>query len=67
MTSFAYDEDYDAFEKAPGQAVARSEMRLSSCCLRPNHRHLVVSPQQDGERNRCPRGHYLAHPIGSIT
>ena len=33
MTSFGYDQDYDAFEKAPGQAVSRSEMRLLADCL----------------------------------
>ena len=49
MTIFDDDEDYEAFEKALGQAVARTDMRLLAYCLMPSHWHLVVWPRKDGE------------------
>jgi putative transposase len=48
MTIFDDDEDYEAFEKVLGQAVARTEMRLLAYCLMPSHWHLLVWPLKDG-------------------
>ncbi len=44
MKIFRTKEDYMAFEKVLEQAVARSNMRLLSYCVMPNHWHLVVWP-----------------------
>jgi putative transposase len=52
MRIFDDDRDYDAFEKLLAEAVERSEMRLLAYCLLPNHWHLVVWPQRDGELSR---------------
>jgi len=52
MRIFGDDRDYDAFEKLLTEAVERSEMRLLAYCLMPNHWHLVVWPQRDGELSR---------------
>ena len=52
MTIFEDDGDYEAFEKALAQAVERTGTRLLAYCLMPNHWHLVVWPQQDGELSR---------------
>ena len=52
MTILEDDGDYEAFEKALAQAVERTGTRLLAYCLMPNHWHLVVWPQQDGELSR---------------
>ena len=41
--------DYAAFEKVLRQAWERSAMRLLAYVVLPNHWHLVVWPQHDGE------------------
>lgn len=48
-TIFRKEADYDAFEEVLSEALDRVELRLYSYCLMPNHWHLVVSPQVDGE------------------
>ncbi|HEX3602402.1 MAG TPA: transposase, partial [Lacipirellulaceae bacterium] len=52
MKIFANDADFEAFEKVLSQAVERSETRLLTYCLMPNHWHLVVWPRKDGELSR---------------
>ena len=37
MTIFEKDEDYEAFERIVGEALARTEMRIVAYCLMPNH------------------------------
>jgi putative transposase len=49
MAIFKNDDDYRAFEKVLRQAVDRTRTRLLAYCLMPNHWHLVVWPQRDGE------------------
>ena len=49
MTIFDHDGDYEAFERVLVEAVERSEMRLLSYCVMPNHWHLVVWPKKDGQ------------------
>jgi len=49
MRIFEKDRDYEAFEQILEEAVARTETRLLAYCLMPNHWHLVVWPQADGE------------------
>lgn len=46
---FAGDADYEAFERTLQNAVARTGTRLLSYCVMPNHWHLVVWPETDGE------------------
>ena len=41
--------DYNAFERILVEAVQRTEMRLLSYCVMPNHWHLVVWPRHDGD------------------
>jgi putative transposase len=48
-TLFARAEDYAAFERVLREAKAHVPMRLLAYCLMPNHWHLVVWPQHDGE------------------
>ncbi len=51
-TIFADDADYEAFEKVLAQAIDRTQSRLLAYCLMPNHWHLIVWPQTDGELSR---------------
>jgi putative transposase len=48
-TLFNQSSDYAAFEKVLRQAWERSAMRLLAYVVLPNHWHLVVWPQTDGE------------------
>jgi putative transposase len=52
MTIFGDEADYQAFEHILAEAVERSETRLFSYCVMPNHWHLVVWPRKDGELSR---------------
>ena len=49
LTIFEKDQDYEAFEQILAEAVERSQMRLLSYCVMPNHWHLVVWPEKDGQ------------------
>jgi putative transposase len=46
---FDKPEDYEAFERILRDGVERSDMRLLSYCLMPNHWHLVLWPRADGD------------------
>lgn len=48
LTLFEDDGDYLAFERILAEAVERTEIRLLSYCLMPNHWHIVLWPQEDG-------------------
>ena len=58
---FKDDLDYEAFEKVLRDAVERSETRLLSYCLMPNHWHLLVWPRRDGELSRFAGWLTLTH------
>jgi putative transposase len=49
LAIFEHDGDYQAFENVLTQAVERTQTRLLSFCLMPNHWHLIVWPRKDGE------------------
>ena len=49
MTIFRKDADYEAFETVLAEAVERTQTRLLAYCLMPNHWHLLVWPQLQGE------------------
>lgn len=44
--------DYQAFEWLLAEAVLHAPMRLLAYCIMPNHWHLVVWPERDGELGR---------------
>src|SRR3954471_24817610 len=58
---FEDDEDYAAFERTLGEAVARHDMRLLAYCLMPDHFHLVVWPRLDGELTQFMRWLTMTH------
>jgi putative transposase len=58
LTLFGKDGDYEAFLRVLAEAVPRVEMRLLAYCVLPNHWHLVLWPQHDGD---------LSHFLGWLT
>jgi putative transposase len=52
MTIFKKPEDYEAFLRVLEAAVERTQTRLLAYCVMPNHWHLVVWPEHDGELSR---------------
>jgi putative transposase len=61
MTIFENDEDYAAFEQVLEEAVDRTQTRLLTYCVLPNHWHLVVWPREDGELSRFTGWLTLTH------
>jgi putative transposase len=58
LSIFRKDADFAAFERILAEALEHvSGMRLLAYCLLPNHWHLVVWPQRDGELSDF--GHWL--------
>jgi putative transposase len=53
--------DYEAFERILAEGVERYQTRLLAYCLMPNHWHLVVWPQGDGELSRFMAWVTLTH------
>ena len=52
MAIFEDDPDYAAFESILADAVREAPLRLYSYCLMPNHWHLVLEPDSDGDLAR---------------
>ena len=46
---FAKDADYSAFERILEETLESYPMRICAYCLMPNHWHLVLWPEHDGE------------------
>ena len=74
---FLKQEDYDAFIRVLAEGLEKYPVELFSFTLMPNHWHLVVRPQQDGQMGRLLRwvtathslryhGHYRTRGEGHI-
>lgn len=61
MPLFENPGDYEAFEQVLTEAVQRTETRLLAYCVLPNHWHLVLWPQKDGELSRFMSWLTLTH------
>jgi len=61
MTIFDNDGYYEAFEQVLSQAVERTQTRLLAYCVMPNHWHLLVWPQTDGELSKFAGWLTLTH------
>ncbi|MDR3639399.1 MAG: transposase [Isosphaeraceae bacterium] len=53
--------DYDAFLDAMFDASARTSMDLLGYCVMPNHFHLILRPQADGDLSRWMQWLLTAH------
>ena len=49
---FDSDKDYQQFEKVLMEAKERTDMRILSYTVMPNHFHLVLYPRQDGDLSK---------------
>ena len=58
---FQKDADFEAFESVLKEALDRGDLLLYSCWVMPNHWHLVVGPQVDGEMGRFGQWVTLTH------
>lgn len=74
---FLKQEDYDAFIRVLAEGLEKYPVELFSFTLMPNHWHLVLRPQQDGQMGRLLRwvtathslryhGHYRTRGEGHI-
>jgi putative transposase len=60
-TLFHKDADYAAFEKVLRQAKEWQPMRMLGYCLMPNHWHLVLWPEHDGDLSEFLRWLTVTH------
>jgi len=58
---FEGDGDFLAFERTLAEMQKRVEMRILAYCLMPNHWHLVLWPQRDGDLSAFIRLVTLTH------
>mgnify|MGYP001604892408 CR=1 FL=1 len=49
---FDNSKDYQLFEQVLLEAKERSNIRIYGYCIMPNHWHLIVSPQNDGDLSK---------------
>ena len=61
LSLFDDDGDYDAFLRVLAAAVPRYRVRLLAFCVMPNHFHLVLGTDADGELSRLMRWLTLTH------
>jgi putative transposase len=61
MTLFATDGDYQAFEETLRQAYERIPLGILSYCLMPNHWHLLLWPNEDGQLSEFMRWLTVTH------
>ncbi len=52
VTLFTTSQDYEAFEKVLVEAYERLPIRILAYCLMPNHWHLVLWPEEDGQLSK---------------
>lgn len=58
---FATESDYVGFELVLARTVQQHDMRLLAYCIMPNHWHLVVWPEEDGDLARFMHGLTTRH------
>lgn len=58
---FANDRDYLAFERVLAEVQERVPVRILAWCVMPNHWHLLLWPQTDGELSNYMRLVTLTH------
>jgi putative transposase len=60
-THFAKVTDYEAFVRVLSEALDWVDIRLLAYCVMPNHWHLVVWPERDGDLSEFMRWLTLTH------
>ena len=62
-TIFHKDEDFAAFERILAEGLGRYEVQLFSFQLMPNHWHLVLRPERDGQMSQFLRWVTATHTM----
>lgn len=52
MPVFEKAGDYEAFERVLSETLQKAPMRICSYCVMPNHWHMLVWPEHDGDLGR---------------
>ena len=60
---FLKDGDYEAFERILAEGLERYDVELLAYCLLPNHWHLVLCPNQDGQMGQFLRWVTATHTM----
>jgi putative transposase len=60
---FRKDADYEAFERILADGLARSDVRLYSYILMPNHWHMILRPNRDGQMGEFLRWVTVTHTM----
>ena len=60
---FRKDADYEAFERILADGLARCDVRLYSYILMPNHWHMVLRPNRDGQMGEFLRWVSVTHTM----
>ena len=58
---FEKDEDFAAFERVMAYSLEAEPVQLFAYCLMPNHWHLLLSPQKDGQLGRFMQRLTMSH------
>lgn len=58
---FDTDKDYQLFETVLKEAKDRTDIKIYSYCVMPNHWHLVVSPKNDGDLSKFVAWFTMTH------
>jgi putative transposase len=60
-TIFGKEQDYSAFEKVLSETHEPRPMRICGYCLMPDHGHLLLWPEADGDLGRCMQRVTITH------
>ena len=60
---FRKEADYEAFERILAEALSRCDVRLYSFVLMPNHWHMILRPNRDGEMGEFLRWITVTHTM----
>ena len=61
MQLFEKTGDYEAFERVLSETLQEAPMRICSYCVMPNHWHMLVWPERDGDLGRFMQRLTITH------
>jgi len=61
MQLFEKTGDYEAFERVLSETLQEAPMRICSYCVMPNHWHMLVWPEHDGDLGRFMQRLTITH------
>ena len=64
---FRKEEDYAAFVRVLGERLKRYSVQIFSYTLMPNHWHIVLLPEQDGQMGKMLRWVTATHTLSALS